>query len=94
VLSDGEDLFDSLGRNFALVSIGGDPEVVANFVASADKLNVPFAVIIDSADQGRDAYQARYIIVRPDHFISWAGDDPEGSELAILGRAIGLNKTE
>jgi hypothetical protein len=54
-------------------------------------LNIPLAIITDTAKQGRKDYRTRYILVRPDHFISWAGDDPDGAEFAILSRAIGTS---
>jgi hypothetical protein len=44
-------------------------------------------VIRDSAAEGRERYASRLILVRPDQFVAWAGDDAEPSD--VLKRAIG-----
>lgn len=97
-LSDGRALFDALGDGFCLISLDGDAAVEQAFVAHAahaahaadgDGTAVPFTVVRDRASDERMAYGARYILVRPDHFVAWAGDDPGGQEAAIFDRALG-----
>jgi hypothetical protein len=46
--------------------------------------------IRDSYSGGREAYEARLVLVRPDHFVAFAGDHaPDAHALAALaaGRA-------
>ena len=88
-LSDGRDLFEALGNGFCLISLDGAPEIEQRFDALARNLSVPFNLIRDSRQDGREDYGARYILVRPDHFISWCGGDTNGWEEDILRRALG-----
>jgi len=88
-LSSGRDLFDALGSGFALISLDGDPAVASAFQAAASEHGVPFTVIADSRDGGREAYEAAYVLVRPDLFVAWAGDETEGNEAALLARSVG-----
>jgi 2-polyprenyl-6-methoxyphenol hydroxylase-like FAD-dependent oxidoreductase len=85
-LSGERDLFTELGRTFALVALG-DVEV-GGFVGAAASLGVPLAVIRDTLDASRKAYGASMVLVRPDHYIAWVGDDAAVPEV-VLRRAIG-----
>jgi 4-hydroxyisophthalate hydroxylase len=85
-LSGERDLFTELGRTFALVA-PGDVEV-GGFVAAAASLGVPLAVIRDTSDEPRRAYGAPLVLVRPDHYVAWIGDEVPVPEV-ILRRAVG-----
>jgi len=85
-LSSGRNVFEELGQNFTLIDLGAS-ETAAAFEASASTLKVPLKVIRDSAADGREKYGSRLILVRPDQFVAWAGDDAEPTQ--ILQRAIG-----
>jgi hypothetical protein len=41
----------------------------------------------DSYDQGRRAYEAKFILVRPDRYIAWTASDPPSDPAAILAKA-------
>lgn len=43
----------------------------------------------DSYKDGRRAYEAKFILVRPDRYIAWAGNEPPGDAAAILAKAAG-----
>ena len=86
-LSDGGTVFDALGADFTLLAFDADP---APFSAEAARLGVPLSVVEDSRDGGREAYGAALVLVRPDHFVAWAGEADEADPAAILGRASGL----
>ena len=88
-LSKNRDLFDEMGTGFSLISIGGDAAVVAQFGAAAARLGVPLTTIEDSWENGREDYKAQYILVRPDHFVAWVGEEAPDSTEVILSRAIG-----
>jgi 2-polyprenyl-6-methoxyphenol hydroxylase-like FAD-dependent oxidoreductase len=85
-LSSGRNVFEDLGHGFTLIDLGAS-ETAGAFEAAASALSVPLKVITDSAADGREKYVARLILVRPDQFVAWAGDDAEPS--LILKRAVG-----
>jgi len=43
----------------------------------------------DGSEGARDAYDAFYVLVRPDLFVAWANDTLEAKSDAILARALG-----
>jgi 2-polyprenyl-6-methoxyphenol hydroxylase-like FAD-dependent oxidoreductase len=85
-LSSGRNVFEELGPEFTLLAFDADAGAVAAFEQAARAHNVPLKVIRDG---GPNAYDARLILVRPDHYIVWSGDSaPEGAN-AIIAKAIG-----
>jgi len=73
-LSDGRNVYDALGPEFALLALAGaDP---AGLAAQAQAAGVPLRVIRDAGGQARAAYGASLILVRPDQFVAWAGEVP------------------
>ena len=76
VLADGRNVFEALGPEHTLLALGGaDPALVAGIRAQADAAKVPLRVIADSGQRAREAYGASLILLRPDQFVAWAGDD-------------------
>ncbi|MGI9421563.1 MAG: FAD-dependent monooxygenase [Hyphomicrobiaceae bacterium] len=88
-LRDTPDLFAALGGGFALLNLGEPSDVEGRFRKAADDLAVPLAITSDTPASGANAYEARYILVRPDHFVAWVGDDPDGGEANILKSVVG-----
>ncbi|WP_024508215.1 FAD-dependent monooxygenase [Bradyrhizobium sp. ARR65] len=84
-LSSGRNVFEELGNGFTLIDLGTN--AAAAFERAAAERRIPLKVIRDSASDGREKYQSRLILVRPDQFVAWAGDDAEPAKL--LQRAIG-----
>jgi 2-polyprenyl-6-methoxyphenol hydroxylase-like FAD-dependent oxidoreductase len=85
-LSSGKNVFEELGQGFTLIDLGTN-ETATAFETAASALNVPLKVIRDHAADGREKYAARLILVRPDQFVTWAGEDAE--PMHVLQRAIG-----
>jgi 4-hydroxyisophthalate hydroxylase len=50
---------------------------------------LPVKIVRDSYKDGRRAYEATFILVRPDRYIAWAGNEPPGDAAAILAKAAG-----
>ena len=91
-LSDGRSDYEVLGDDFTLLAFGAEPHAVRAFEEAADMLGVPLKVVIDSADGGRELYEAELVLVRPDQFVAWAGGGaPDAAQ--ILKRAIGSSAT-
>lgn len=86
LLSDGRNVFEALGPGFTLLAFDADP---SPFAAEAARLGLPLTIVTDSRADGRAAYGAALVLIRPDHFVAWAGEagaDPA----AILVRAAGF----
>ncbi len=88
-LSDGRNVYEALGAGFTLVSLGGDRSVAAAFEAAAQAAGVPLDVVEDSLACGRERYEARHILVRPDQFVAWAADEAPADAEAVLRMATG-----
>jgi hypothetical protein len=87
-LSSGKNIFEELGEGFTLIDLGASCAGAA-FEQAASQLRVPLKVIRDSATDGREKYQSRLILVRPDQFIAWAGN--EADAIDVLRRATGAS---
>jgi len=88
-LSCGHNIFERLGDGFVLLSLDGDDAVCRAFTAVADRLQVPLKIIGDSRSGGRERYAATYVLVRPDQFVAWAGNEALPDAATILRRAVG-----
>lgn len=87
-LSSGRGVFEELGDGFTLLAFGQRDEVVAKFTTEARATRVPLKVIRDDLGNARAQYEAKLILVRPDQFVAWVGDDV-AEATPILQRAIG-----
>jgi len=89
LMSSSRDVFEELGRGYTLLALGEEQQTAAAFEAAARGLGVPLRVLTDTFDGPRAAYKRRYILVRPDQFIAWTGDEPPADASSILRRVIG-----
>jgi 2-polyprenyl-6-methoxyphenol hydroxylase-like FAD-dependent oxidoreductase len=88
-MSSGRNVFDDLGSGFTLLALDADAGWISAFESAASKLAIPLKVVSDTRSGGREAYEAKLVLVRPDQFIAWTGDASPKDAEAILGRAIG-----
>jgi 2-polyprenyl-6-methoxyphenol hydroxylase-like FAD-dependent oxidoreductase len=88
-LSSGRDIFEELGGGYTLVALTDDPRQAAAFQAAAGELRMPLRVLTDAFDGARTAYKRRFILVRPDQYVAWAGDEAPADPAALLRRVIG-----
>jgi 2-polyprenyl-6-methoxyphenol hydroxylase-like FAD-dependent oxidoreductase len=85
-LCSGKNIFEELGDGFTLIDLGAG-QAASNFEQAASKLGVPLKVVRDSATDGREKYQSRLMLVRPDQFVAWMDDGAQPED--VLRRAIG-----
>jgi 4-hydroxyisophthalate hydroxylase len=89
LLSSGRNVFEELGPYFTLLAFDADDHTVAAFAEAAQALRIPLQTIPDSYRDGRTAYAAKWILVRPDRYVAWTADRPPQDAQAILRRAVG-----
>ena len=83
-LSSGCNVFEALGEGFTLLAFDAPAGAAAAFETAARELNVPFATVCDTGAGGRAEYGARLILVRPDQYIAWCGDEAPEDIAALL----------
>jgi 2-polyprenyl-6-methoxyphenol hydroxylase-like FAD-dependent oxidoreductase len=89
LLSSGRNVFEELGPDFTLLAFDAEDGTVLAFIAAAKALNVPLKIVRDSYRDGRKAYEASLILVRPDRYIAWSAVSTSADAAAILGKAVG-----
>jgi hypothetical protein len=89
LLSSGRNVFEELGRDFTLIAFDADDAVVAGFERAAKALGVPLKIIRDSDHDGRTAYEAKLMLVRPDRYVAWLSDIAPARMDAVIARAVG-----
>jgi 2-polyprenyl-6-methoxyphenol hydroxylase-like FAD-dependent oxidoreductase len=90
-LSSGRDVFEELGRGFTLFAFDVTDSDVRAFEQAAVSLTVPLKVVRDTYADGRTKYETRMILVRPDQFIVWIGDQAPADAGAIMRRVVGCD---
>ncbi len=89
LLSSGRNVFEELGPDFTLLAFDADDQTVLAFVEAAKTRGVPLKIVRDSYRDGRTAYEAKLILVRPDRYAVWTGDGTPVDAAAIIGKVVG-----
>jgi 2-polyprenyl-6-methoxyphenol hydroxylase-like FAD-dependent oxidoreductase len=89
-LSGGANVFEKLSRGFNLLAFGASDAEVEAATAAARKHSIPLNVIRDTFEDGRRAYEAKLVLVRPDQFVAWCGNSLPADADALFIRASGL----
>lgn len=90
-LSSGEMLHEVMGEGFALLCLEPSNSGVTRLEDAARRLNVPLHIISDNADGSRARLEARYVLVRPDLYVGWVGNEMPADVDGILATALGMN---
>ena len=91
-LTNGRDLWESMGTGFALLDFCQTNEVGLKFEAAANAKSIPFKRVRAPSAELRDAYGTDAILVRPDQFIAWVGTEDTLDAGRVLSRAIGADE--
>ena len=89
MLSTGRDVFDELGPDFTLLAFGSNERDIQTLEAAATSVGVPLTTIRDSFQEDRTAYDARLILVRPDQYVAWSGNEPPADSAALMKKVAG-----
>ncbi len=98
VLSSGRNVFEELGEGFTLLAFGASDGAddaamrgaVQGFEAAARALRAPLKVVRDRYDGGREIYEAKIILVRPDQYVAWCGDSAPADAHAVMRTVAGV----
>jgi hypothetical protein len=88
-LSSGRNAFEELGTDFTLLAFDASDAEVAPFEETARALRIPVKVVRDTRDGQRLDYAARFVLVRPDQFVAWAGDSTPPGLVGLWCRITG-----
>ena len=66
-----------------------DDRSVAGFVEAAKTLGIPLKIVCDTYADGRAAYEAKLMLVRPDRYVAWTADSVADEAIAIMSKAVG-----
>jgi hypothetical protein len=89
-LTSGRDAFEEFGFEFALLAFDADEASVTAFEKAARELGMTLKIVRDSQAGGREDYEARLILVRPDQYVAWCGDAAPTDAGAVLRKVLGL----
>jgi len=91
LLSSGRNVFEQLGPGYTLIALADHPRPAAAFQAAARALRIPLRVLADTFAGPRTAYGSRFILVRPDQYVAWAGDDLPTDPTVVLRKVVGAS---
>jgi hypothetical protein len=88
-LSSGRNIYEELGSGFTLVALDAEVSIVRAFEEAAVRRGMPLKIIQDSRRDGREAYEASFILIRPDQFVAWTSNGEVADPAAVLALATG-----
>ena len=88
LLASGRNVFEELGPYFTLLALDADERPVGEFAEAAKARRIPLKIVRDTYRDGRTAYEAKMILVRPDRYVAWTGDADVRDINGLLGKAI------
>ena len=89
-LSNGQWSFDALGQGFTLIALDADEAQVKALADAAQALSIPFDILRDTRTDGREAYEASLVLVRPDQYVVWSGETLDRPAADLLRHCVGL----
>jgi len=90
LLASGRNVFEELGPGFTLLAFGVEASAVGPLQNAAESLSVPLKVLRDTYEGERRAYESRLILVRPDQYVVWVGDEPARDAVGLIRKVAGI----
>ncbi len=69
-------VFEALSPGFTLLALGKGMAHAPAFAAAAAHLGMPLTLLAMPEAGAAQAYEDDLVLVRPDQYVAWAGDDP------------------
>ena len=88
-LSGGRYLPAELGAGFTLLALSAEDDDVQTFVKVARSEGVPLTVVKDTREGGRQRYEYKLILVRPDQHVVWVGDNAPNDPGEVMRKVTG-----
>src|SRR6266849_8511156 len=88
-LSSGRNVFEELSDGFTLLAFDAEDRAVRAVEEAAVHRAVPLKVIRDSYAGGREQYESRLVLVRPDQYVVWAADVAPTAPSGLISRVSG-----
>ncbi len=88
-LTSGRNVFEELGTDFTLLAFDTDESAVLLFKMAARSHRIPLKIVRDSYSGGREAYESKLILVRPDQYVVWNGHVAPTDVAALMLRVSG-----
>ncbi|HKX93202.1 MAG TPA: FAD-dependent oxidoreductase [Methylibium sp.] len=88
-LADGRSTLDLFGRGYVVVAAPGAGGELAALAASAARAGMPFRIESPADPAVRDAYERRFVLVRPDGHVAWRSDSPPADADALVRTVAG-----
>ncbi len=89
-LSSGRNVYEELGDGFTLLALGAGDAAVASIERAAKAQKLPLKVVHDTYAGDRTAYESRLVLVRPDQYVVWAGNEAPPDASGVLKRVAGF----
>ena len=90
LLSSGRNVFEELGDGFTLLAFDADDQTIEAFERTALTLNVPLKVVRDTYQSERKEYESSLILVRPDQYVAWAGNESPDDMNRLIQKVAGI----
>jgi len=89
-LSDGRNTYKALGPAFTLFDFTEDGVAGMEISKAASQRKIQLEVVCDPASPAAKSYENSLILVRPDHYVAWAGNESDNySPFDLLRSTIG-----
>lgn len=94
-LSSGKNVFEELGLEHTLLAFDAPEGSVESIAQAASAAGLPLKIVRDSFKDGREAYESKLILVRPDQYVAWCGEEAPQDIASLVARVTGrsLHKT-
>jgi 2-polyprenyl-6-methoxyphenol hydroxylase-like FAD-dependent oxidoreductase len=89
-LSSGRNVFEELGSGFTLLALGAEERAIQAMQHTAETIRLPLKVVRDTYAAERTAYESHMILVRPDQYVVWQGDDSPPDTISLLRKVAGF----